>query len=1269
MSSNHELPAVPANPVTSEASTADIGDSRRRRRRSSTSLRHEPVNEDAMSSAVDDADAGDIFCPDATDTLDVTSRVTRATTGDSSSTGPEGAASSTATIPSPPLSSSLLVSSRRISHKGNQKADPDEHVISRKRSLSPSEVLRRVLLVRGNDAISVAVLGFILAILLVITYHFAVISGDYNSYATTSGASLSSSVFDPATTAAATRRPSLGRLGLRFGRSSAANMWRRLVRIGAADVNYIDMVHDSEVLDEFGAGADLLLSDHSSSNNNKAVDDSTILDDEEIVTTRTTATAYFRRKLQTASSYFGGTSSSSSSSSTAAEDADSDEDDKEKLGPKLVVAGKMTVDEGPCNVAEMNLDSGQWSLKERIQLSLYYSYSGGEVYYMLPNRTLPLARPGINGNGVSKGDKVGGGRGGGEIILVGAFDTTYRNSQVTYCSVGKWDGEVMSKVGEGLCNSALSRGMKITTAAMAGPNDVFVAGSFHTQVWNGDSHEFVKIFNIAHYDAANQVWMPLRVGQLTCSWCTVTVLSLAWDSKRQQLHVAGKFNAIDGRNIPAGLAIYDFADGHLVAHPGGGLSMKNVTQDGVATSLQLDEESGVLYVMGSFDRLTVTGESCAGLAAYEIDANHWTCLADEAHSVVPSFGGNMLLTPYGLMVVGKVTSQTTWPDGSRPYTIALLRATLKAKKEEGSSTGSADDDEYDNGDGGKEYGEDGREGKSSGPQHNFEWSWLPGFDGWMEPLHTLANGFGDYQGVVFIGGDNLVAKWNYETRTEVVKSTSGGGSDEGGGGGANEKTSRFPLSGRDRELASLTTTTRTYQEPVTVDLSLGHVRGVIMAIAQLNPPDTDNEKRSGGRKRRPYTGYIIVFSTLALGAVLGMCFLMLIFNRRFDKDSNMKGISLDTLTYSAVENTNVAEAYQRAMRTRFVQHPNLLTLIDPQEIILHRIIGEGTFGRVWSARWRTSSVAVKEFVFAQAAVAGRSQQQNQIIEEIIGEAGMMAILRHPNVLQLFGCSLTAQAIWIVSELCSLGSLRQVLDDQDRELSTRERLYLALQVAEGMTYLHTQDPPIIHRDLKSHNILCHEAFIVTESEKAAKGKRRSKKSKSGNKSNSRSTSKSKSGGNMDDPAQALSAAALANVRASGANGGKITSESSIVAKIGDWGSARATLAGSRTMTHGVGTACWLAPEVISHARSSKKSDVYGFGIILWELATRQEVYRHLEQTQIIARVANDNLRPDPPKNHPLNSLMTQCWSENPKDRPSFEDIVAELNKLLAAMPTS
>jgi serine/threonine protein kinase len=789
--------------------------------------------------------------------------------------------------------------------------------------------------------------------------------------------------------------------------------------------------------------------------------------------------------------------------------------------------------------------------------------------------------------------------GSGELIVVGAFDTTYRNSQVTYCSVGKWDGSILSKVGEGLCNSALSKGMKITTAALAGPHDVYVAGSFQTQVWNGDKHEFVKIFNIAHFNAVEQVWLPLNVGQITCSWCTVTVLALAWDSTRRQLHVAGKFNSIDGRNVPAGLAIYDMDSGHLVAHPGGGLSMRNNTQDGVATAIQLDEESGVLYVMGSFERLTASSAICDGLAAYEINANRWSCLVDAAHTVLPTGGGNMLLTPYGLMVAGKTTTETTWPDSSRPYTIALLKATLKTHK----SSNHNDDDSVNV--------------SSSNKYHDFNWSWLPGFKGHDEPLHALSNGFGDHEGTVFIAGDNLVAKWSYQAQKA--------------GSETDRENSFLGFLGHRDLSSSGSTSSQPVYVPVTENLSQGRVHGAIMAISQMMP-----DPGKGGDNRGENINVTIIVYCVAVGCVIGM-FGAVLCNRNFSSkvfpffggDSHLKGISLDTLTYSAIEHTNITEAYNRAMQTRYVQHPHLLTIIDPQEIFLQRIIGEGTFGRVWSARWRSASVAVKEFVFAQAAVAGKSSMQQEIVEEIIGEAGMMAILRHPNVLQLFGCSLTAQAIWIVSELCSLGSLRQLLDDNDRSLPVELRLRMALQVAEGMAYLHNQDPPIIHRDLKSHNIFVHETFTDME-DHSDKKKGREK--------------------------------TLTGLMSSKLQPTKMTTRSAIVTKIGDWGSARATLSGSRTMTHGVGTACWLAPEVIKHARSSKYSDVYGYGIVLWELATREEVYQGLETTQIIAKVANDNLRPPVPQDCPWKHLMVKCWAEKPQDRLEFNEIVVELNNI-------
>lgn len=971
--------------------------------------------------------------------------------------------------------------------------------------------------------------------------------------------------------------------------------------------------------------------------------------------------------------------------------------------PQLVIAGKMSVDDALCNIAQYNLRTNEWSLSERIQLSLYNSYSGGEVYSLLANHTDRMIytssmNPTHNSNEYknafnsynrnnnnrnnNKNSNSDNQEGSGELIVVGAFDTTYRNSQVTYCSVGKWDGFQLSKVGEGLCNSALSKGMKITTAAMAGPQDVYAAGSFQTQVWNGDRHEFVKIYNIAHYNAAGKegpVWLPLNIGQITCSWCTVTVLALAWDSKRRQLHVAGKFNAIDGRNVPAGLAIYDLESGRLVAHPGGGLAMKNETQDGVGTALQLDEEKGVLYVMGSFERLTASSELCDGLAAYDINSNQWTCLANPAHTVQPTGGGNMILTPYGLMVAGKVSGKhTTWKDDSRPYTIALLHTTVKTNGDSettladtssnDTTTAAADPSHTSSG-----SFSDTSSSKTSTKQpkkkgnslpspvssllpirsslsksdssntttinennanqsqsnnvssHEFEWSWLPGFDGNDEPLHALANGFGNHEGVVFIAGDNLVAKWSYQEHP--MKS----GSPTHNGDHSRDRHRYLMKSSPSSE----STGEGTEWVAVTEELSTGHVRGAIMAISQMQltpDPDPDDVLRPNPEPISNLNIRILI--TLAVGCLIGILGAVICNRPRifpcfgFDFSRREEGIPLDTLQ---IGHTNITDAYQRAMKTRYVEQPHLLTIIDPQEIFLQRIIGEGTFGRVWSARWNSSSVAVKEFVFAQAAVIGRSSMQQEIVEEIIGEAGMMAILRHPNVLQLFGCSLTAQAIWIVSELCSLGSLRQVLDDRDRFLPDELKVNLALQVAEGMSYLHNQDPAIIHRDLKSHNIFVHETFIDTEQEGDT---------------------------NIHGP----SGDGQSNTLTRWIRPQKMKTHSTLVAKIGDWGSARATLSGSRTMTHGVGTACWLAPEVIKHARCSKYSDVYGYGIILWEMSTRDEVYQGLESTQIIAKVANEGLRPPVPENCPWRDVMVKCWAETPKDRLGFNEVVAELNRI-------
>ncbi len=68
-------------------------------------------------------------------------------------------------------------------------------------------------------------------------------------------------------------------------------------------------------------------------------------------------------------------------------------------------------------------------------------------------------------------------------------------------------------------------------------------------------------------------------------------------------------------------------------------------------------------------------------------------------------------------------------------------------------------------------------------------------------------------------------------------------------------------------------------------------------------------------------------------------------------------------------------------------------------------------------------------------------------------------------------------IWIITEFLAKGSLFKILHNRDINLAGEIRLKIAQDVARGMNYLHKMEPPIIHRDLKSHNLLVDENYKV------------------------------------------------------------------------------------------------------------------------------------------------------------------------------------------------
>ncbi|KAJ8764236.1 hypothetical protein K2173_005976 [Erythroxylum novogranatense] len=119
----------------------------------------------------------------------------------------------------------------------------------------------------------------------------------------------------------------------------------------------------------------------------------------------------------------------------------------------------------------------------------------------------------------------------------------------------------------------------------------------------------------------------------------------------------------------------------------------------------------------------------------------------------------------------------------------------------------------------------------------------------------------------------------------------------------------------------------------------------------------------------------------------------------------------------------------------------------------------------------------------------------------------------------------------------------------------------------------------------------------------------------------------------------------------------------VVKVADFGVARVQIQ-SGVMTAETGTYRWMAPEVIEHKPYDQKADVFSFGIVLWELLTGELPYSYLTPLQAAVGVVQKGLRPTIPKHsHPkVAELLERCWRQDPSQRPSFSEILDNLQHM-------
>jgi serine/threonine-protein kinase CTR1 len=121
---------------------------------------------------------------------------------------------------------------------------------------------------------------------------------------------------------------------------------------------------------------------------------------------------------------------------------------------------------------------------------------------------------------------------------------------------------------------------------------------------------------------------------------------------------------------------------------------------------------------------------------------------------------------------------------------------------------------------------------------------------------------------------------------------------------------------------------------------------------------------------------------------------------------------------------------------------------------------------------------------------------------------------------------------------------------------------------------------------------------------------------------------------------------------------------LILQVCDFGLSRVLSGEYISTTSGIGTPQWTAPEVMRGDKVSEKSDVFSFGVVLWEIAMLEQPWKQLRPEQVVFAVGgggqslhlSSHLQPE------VSSLIQDCLCPQPHERPSFAVIIERLSQL-------
>jgi len=282
--------------------------------------------------------------------------------------------------------------------------------------------------------------------------------------------------------------------------------------------------------------------------------------------------------------------------------------------------------------------------------------------------------------------------------------------------------------------------------------------------------------------------------------------------------------------------------------------------------------------------------------------------------------------------------------------------------------------------------------------------------------------------------------------------------------------------------------------------------------------------------------------------------------------------------------------------------------IPRNQIRVFSILGQGCFGQVFKGEAENIPDMEGPQVIAIKTLKSTATEKDK--KDLLNELAVMKMMEsHPNVVRLLGCCTEEDPVYVILEYVNGGTLQDFL-----RKSRSEHHYKNLHGA-SQTLSSSDLTSFAYQIAKGMEYLATKKLIHRD-------------------------------------------LAARNV---------LINSSDQTCKVADFGFARDVMANNiyERKSEGKLPIRWMAPESLYDNVYSTKSDVWSFGVLMWEVVTLGSVpYPGLPPSDVMKKV-RDGYRLEKPEHckRELYNIMIKCWDKSPEIRPSFSDLVKDFESLL------